>query len=166
MLHEEGENGVSITSQLILRHEGHLDCWPLLWSPRAPSLPCCFSVLNESAWEALVALGSCLVFPWSHLTPVQLPASFHLAAFAAPARTSLAWKDLILWHKVSQSPLYLVILTRPRWYLWHLPLANIPLPFLCQSQTRQAQPYQGVGSPLSFALLRMAFAAVYMLSIW
>lgn len=103
MLHEGVENGVSVTS-LILKCEGQLHFCPLLWSPRAPSLPCSLSSLPEWAWEDLVAMGSCLIFPWSHLTPPYLPAFSPLAALASPARISLTWKDLNIWDEVFQNP--------------------------------------------------------------
>ena len=116
MLHEGVENGVSVTS-LILRCEGQLHFGPLLWSPRAPSLPCSLSSLPEWAWVDLVAMGSCLTFPWSHLTPPHLPAFSPLLPLppqpgsASPGRTSTSGMR-------SLRILCLVLLAFPRWYIW------------------------------------------------
>lgn len=157
MLHEGVENGVSVTS-LILRCEGQLHFCPLLWSPRAPSLPCSLSSLPEWAWEDLVAMDSCLIFPWSHLTPPHLPAFSPLLPLppqpgsASPGRTSKSWMR-------SLRILCLVLLAFPGWYIWRSPPANAALSLLGQFQTRQTQPHWGVGSPTNFALWHPTFAA-------
>lgn len=112
----------------ILRCEEHLDSWPLLWSHRDPSLSrCAHRSLNEHEqprWPWVLA--------WSlhdpHLTPLHLPDSSPLATLAIPARTSLAWKDPILWDSERSSRVLCVLCALRRWYVWHSPPVDTALP--------------------------------------